>query len=84
MIAKLIEIKNVLERSRKAAKSILGEMYNESISDWIEQLKKSAIDLDTTELNALLVISDSETYKNDGMMQLMLTAALCEILNPIE
>jgi len=84
MIAKLIEIKNGLERSRKAAKSLLGENYNESISNWIEHLKKAANDLDTTELNALLVISDSETYKNDGMMQLMLTAALCEILNPVE
>ena len=79
MIEKLINIKNSLESSRNAVKSLYKENYDSTIQTWIDKLKKAAIDLDCTELQAYVEL-DKLGLMPDSMTQLMFTCALCEIM----
>ena len=80
MIEKLINIKNSLESSRNAVKSLYKENYDSTIQTWIDKLKKAAIDLDCTELQAYVELDKLGLIPPDSMTQLMFTAALCEIM----
>jgi len=79
-----IKIAASLYKCRDVAKRFFREEYAEKLKPYIHIIKAVMKSNELNELQAILKISQSETYQNDGMVQLMFMAAAVELLEPSE
>lgn len=79
-----IKITADLYKCRDTAKRFFREEYAEKLKPYIDIIKAVMKANQLNELRAILKISESETYKENGMTQLLFMAAVVEMMEPSE
>lgn len=67
---------------RDTAKRFFRDDFPDKIKPYQEAITKVMDNKKLEVLPAILLISKSETYQSDGMIQLLFLAAACEIMEP--
>jgi hypothetical protein len=75
MTAKLYDIRNT-------AKSFLMENYHEDLKPYMDIIKQVMEQRKIDALKALLVVSETKTYQDSGMAQMLFVTAAVEITEP--
>lgn len=81
---KQIKIAAKLYECRDTAKRFLREEYAERLKPYIAIIKAVMKANQLDELEAILKISKTETYQEDGMRQMLFLAAAVELMEPSE
>jgi len=81
---KEIKIAAKLYECRDTAKRFFREEYAERLKPYIHIIKEVMKANQLDELEAILRISKTETYQEDGMVQLLFMAAAVEMMEPSE
>lgn len=71
-----------LYKCRDTAKSFFGDKYKEKVEPYKHILKQVMEANNLEEIPALLKISESEHYQQNGMAQMMYMAAVVELIEP--
>jgi len=79
-----IEVTAKLYKCRDTAKSFLGEKYNEKLEPYTHIIKQVMKANEEEEIPALLRISKTEHYQENGFAQMMYMAAIVELIEPSE
>lgn len=77
-----IKIAAKLYECRDTAKQFMGKDFHTKLKPYMELVKATMRDNKLCALKALLKISETETYQNSGMAQLLFMAAAVEIMEP--
>ena len=75
-----IELAQKMQKCRDTAKRFFAAEFPEKIKFYTEKLEAVMKSKSIDEIPALLEISKTETYQNDGMMQMMFLAATVELI----
>lgn len=81
---KEIKIAAQLYKCRDTAKRFFAEKYAERLKPYIHIIKEVMKANELEELEAILRISKTKTYQEDGMVQMLFMAAAVELLEPSE
>jgi uncharacterized membrane protein len=77
-----IKMASKLYECRDAAKSLLEKDYKERLKPYTHILKEVMKSNNLTEISALLKISKTTHYQENGMTQMMYMAAVVELIEP--
>ena len=77
-----IKITAKLYKCRDTAKSFFKDQYKEKLVPYTHIIKEVMKSNNLEEIPALLAISGTDHYKENGMAQMMYMAALVELLEP--
>lgn len=77
-----IELAQKMKKCRDTAKRFFAAEFPEKLKPYTEIIKGVMKSESIDEIPALLEISKTETYQNDGMMQMMFLAATVELIEP--
>jgi len=81
---KQIKIAAKLYECRDTAKRFFREEYAEKLKPYISIIKAVMKANELDELQAILKISQTETYQENGMTQMLFMAAAVELMEPSE
>jgi len=79
-----IKIAAKLYECRDTAKRFFSEKYAERLNPYIHIIKEVMKANQLDELEAILRISKTKTYQEDGMVQMIFLAAVVELIEPSE
>lgn len=77
-----IKITAKLYKCRDTAKSFFGEKFKEKIMPFQHIIKEVMKANNLEEIPALMKISETQHYQEDGMVQLLYMASLVELIEP--
>jgi hypothetical protein len=81
---KQIKIAAILYKCRDTAKRFLREKYAERLKPYMHIVQEVMKANELEVLEAILKISKTKTYQDDGMVQMLFMAAAVELLEPSE
>lgn len=81
---KQIKLAASLYKCRDTAKRFFREEYAERLKPYIHIIQQVMKANQLNELEAILKISKSETYNENGMIQMLFMAAVVEMMEPSE
>lgn len=79
-----IALSQKMKKCRDTAKRFFKEEFPEKLKPYIELLEAVMKSKSMNEIPALLEISKTETYQDDGMVQMMFLAATVELIESSE
>lgn len=83
-MAQEIEIAHKLKQCRDAAKKLHGDDYHENLKPHKALIETVMYNNDLEEIPALLKISETNTYQDNTVLQMMLMAATAELIEAKE
>jgi hypothetical protein len=77
-----VKIQDKLYKCRDNARFLFGENYEKQLQPYKDIIQIVMDKHQKKELEAILIISQTEMYKEDGRTQFMFMAAACEMIEP--
>lgn len=79
-----IQITAKLYKCRDTAKQFFRDKYKERLNPYTHILKEVMKANNLDEIQALLIVSETQTYQEDGFRQMMFLAAVVELIEPLK